>query len=136
MDVIRQLDRMLIKLVTRFADYKKDDPSSFKLSKEFSLFPQFLFYLRRSQFLHTFNASPDESEYYRELILKENVSNSLVMIQPSLMMYKIDTDQAVPVLLDIDSMQDDVILLLDTFFYICIWKGQKIKDWEDAGYHN
>ena len=92
MDVIRQLDRMLIKLVTRFADYKKDDPSSFKLSKEFSLFPQFLFYLRRSQFLHTFNASPDESEYYRELILKENVSNSLVMIQPSLMMYKIDTD--------------------------------------------
>jgi len=28
----------------------------------------------------SFNASPDESEYYRELILKENVSNSLVMI--------------------------------------------------------
>jgi len=25
-------------------------------------------------------------------------------------------------------------LLLDTFFYICIWKGQKITDWEKAGY--
>jgi protein transport protein SEC23 len=48
MDVIRWLDRLLIKLVARFAEYKKDDPSSFKLSKEFSLFPQFLFYLRRS----------------------------------------------------------------------------------------
>ena len=80
MDVIRWLDRMLIKLVNRFADYKKDDPSSFKLSWEFSVFPQFMFYLRRSQFLHTFNASPDESEFYRAMILRENVSNSLVMI--------------------------------------------------------
>ena len=51
MDVIRWLDRMLIKLVARFAEYKKDDPKSFKLSREFSLFPQFMFYLRRSPFL-------------------------------------------------------------------------------------
>ena len=80
MDVIRWLDRLLIKLVARFAEFKKDDPSTFKLSREFSLFPQFMFYLRRSQFLHTFNASPDESEYYRALMMKENVSNSLVMI--------------------------------------------------------
>lgn len=39
MDVIRWLDRMLIKLTARFADYKKDDPGSFKMSREFSLFP-------------------------------------------------------------------------------------------------
>lgn len=39
MDVIRWLDRMLIKLVARFAEYKKDEPNSFKLSREFSLFP-------------------------------------------------------------------------------------------------
>lgn len=51
MDVIRWLDRMLIKLVARFADYKKDDAASFKLSNEFNLFPQFLFYLRRSPFM-------------------------------------------------------------------------------------
>jgi protein transport protein SEC23 len=48
MDVIKWLDRTLIKLVARFAEYRKDDPSSFKLSREFSLFPQFMFYLRRS----------------------------------------------------------------------------------------
>jgi protein transport protein SEC23 len=48
MDVIRWLDRMLIKLVNRFAEFKKDDPNTFKLSREFSLFPQFMFYLRRS----------------------------------------------------------------------------------------
>lgn len=39
MDVIRWLDRVLIKLVARFADYRKDEPNSFKLSREFSLFP-------------------------------------------------------------------------------------------------
>jgi len=39
MDVIRWLDRMLIKLTAKFADFKKDEPSSFRMSKEFSLFP-------------------------------------------------------------------------------------------------
>jgi len=90
-----------------------------------------MFYLRRSQFLHTFNASPDESEYYRSLILRENVSNSLVMIQPALMQYNLETREATPVLLDIDSMQDEVVLLMDTFFYVCIWKGQTIASWEE-----
>jgi protein transport protein SEC23 len=89
--------------------------------------------LRRSQFLHTFNSSPDESEYYRMMMLRENVANTLVMIQPSLMQYSLDTEP-VPVLLDIDSLKDNCILVLDTFFYICIWKGQTIADWESAGY--
>lgn len=48
MDVIRWLDRLLIKVVSRFAEYKKDDASSFSLSKEFNIYPQFMFYLRRS----------------------------------------------------------------------------------------
>ena len=125
---------MLIKLVNRFADYKKDNPTSFKLSAEFSLFPQFMFYLRRSQFLHTFNASPDESEYYKFAIMRENVENSLVMIQPALMQYTLDSEVGSPVLLEIDSMKDDVVLLIDTFFYICIWKGATIAAWEKAGY--
>lgn len=45
------------------------------------------------------------------------------MIQPALMQYNLETREASPVLLDIDSMQDEVVLLMDTFFYICIWKG-------------
>jgi protein transport protein SEC23 len=39
MDVIKWVDRTLIKLVARFAEYKTEDASSFKLSREFSLFP-------------------------------------------------------------------------------------------------
>ena len=33
-------------------------------------------------------------------------------------------------------MQDKVVLLLDTFFYIAVWKGQQVADWERAGYHD
>jgi len=93
-----------------------------------------MFYLRRSPFLQTFGASPDESQYYVSLIMRENVSNSLVMIQPALMSYDLDSEQATPVLLDIDSMKNNVILLLDCFFYICIWKGDTIDKWEQANY--
>jgi protein transport protein SEC23 len=31
-------------------------------------------------------------------------------------------------------LKDSVILLLDTFFYITIWKGETIVAWEKAGY--
>ena len=41
-----------------------------------------------------------------------------------------------PVLLDIDSLKNNVILLLDTFFYIVIWKGETVVKWEDAGYQD
>ena len=39
LDVIRWADRLLIKLVGRFAEFKPEDPSSFRLSREFALFP-------------------------------------------------------------------------------------------------
>lgn len=54
-DVLRWVDRMLIRLCSRFAEYRKDDPSSFRLERNFTLYPQFMFHLRRSQFLQIFN---------------------------------------------------------------------------------
>ena len=53
-DILRWIDRMLIRLVAKFADYRKDDPASFRLSSSFSIYPQFMFHLRRSQFLQVF----------------------------------------------------------------------------------
>jgi protein transport protein SEC23 len=55
------------------------------------------------------------------------------MIQPTLMSYGLDSEP-VPVLLDSVSIQPDVILLLDTFFHICIWHGQTVAQWRKAGY--
>jgi hypothetical protein len=49
----------------KFAEYRKDDAGSFQLGPQFSIYPQFMFHLRRSQFLQVFNNSPDETTYYR-----------------------------------------------------------------------
>ena len=41
---------------------------------------------------------------------------------------------AQPVLLDSVSIKPDVVLLLDTFFYILIFHGETIAQWRKAGY--
>ncbi|CAB4036338.1 transport Sec23A-like, partial [Paramuricea clavata] len=86
-DVLRWLDRMLIRLSQKFGEFNKEDPSSFRLAENFSLYPQFMFHLRRSQFLQYFNNSPDETSYYRHVLNREDVMNSLIMIQPILYSY-------------------------------------------------
>lgn len=50
-DVLRWIDRTLIRLCQKMADYRKDDPSSFTLTNTFSIYPQFMFHLRRSPLL-------------------------------------------------------------------------------------
>ncbi|KAH0481818.1 MAG: hypothetical protein KVP17_002021 [Porospora cf. gigantea B] len=135
LDVLRWIDRKLIRLVSRFADYQKDDPSSFQIGAEFGLYPQFMFHLRRSPFLQTFNASPDESSYYRGHLMRESTSSMMIMIQPSLLMYTMDDQPPRPVLLDVQSLRPDVTLLLDSYFHIVVWSGEQIALWVDAGYH-
>ncbi|PGH23239.1 protein transporter SEC23 [Polytolypa hystricis UAMH7299] len=133
-DVLRWVDRMLIRLCSRFAEYRKDDPSSFRLEKNFTLYPQFMFYLRRSQFLQVFNNSPDETAFYRHVMNYEFVGDSLVMIQPTLDSYSLEHEGGQPVLLDSNSIQPAHILLLDTFFHILIFHGETMAAWREAGY--
>lgn len=133
-DVLRWVDRSLIRLCSKFADYQQDDPSSFRLSPEFSLYPQFMFHLRRSQFLQLFNSSPDEAAYYRYVLTRENTSNSLVMLQPSLISYSFNAPPQ-PALLDSQSVRTDVILLLDTFFHVVVFHGETIAQWRENKYH-
>ena len=133
-DILRWVDRMLIRLCARFAQYQKDTPESFALSTNFSLYPQFMFNLRRSQFLQVFNSSPDETALYRSYLNRENVNNCLLMIQPTLMSYSLSGPPE-PVLLDVTSIKPDRILLLDTFFYIIVFSGGTVSSWRKAGYH-
>ena len=135
-DVLRWVDRMLIRLCSRFAEYRKDDPSSFRLEKNFTLYPQFMFHLRRSHFLQVFNSSPDETAFYRHVLNHEYVGDSLVMIQPTLDSYTFDQEGGVPVLLDSASIQPTHILLLDTFFQILIFHGETMAEWRKAGYQD
>lgn len=46
-DILRWLDRKLIQLCQKFSEYRKDDSSSFRLAPNFSIYPQFMFHLRR-----------------------------------------------------------------------------------------
>lgn len=178
-DPIRWLDKALIHMCSRFGDYQKDSPSSFSLSPRFSIFPQFMFHLRRSQFvqvlfllsriitlafwflmifkfynyfathalrfycalilliilLQVFNNSPDETAYFRMILNRENVTNSVVMIQPSLISYSFHSGPE-PALLDVAAIAADRILLLDSYFTVVIFHGATIAQWRKAGYHN
>uniref|UniRef100_A0A7S4V591 Protein transport protein SEC23 n=1 Tax=Alexandrium monilatum TaxID=311494 RepID=A0A7S4V591_9DINO len=134
LDVLRWVDQRLIRLCARFADYRRDCPASFRLAPEMASFPQFIYHLRRSQLLQTFNASPDETAFVHMALLRENTLNSIVMIQPALLQYSFSSEEPVPVKLDSENMQPDVILLLDAFFHVVIWRGERIQGWYDAGY--
>ncbi|XP_075476900.1 protein transport protein SEC23 C-like isoform X2 [Primulina tabacum] len=133
-DPIRWLDKSLIHICSRFGEYQKDSPSSFSLSPRLSIFPQFVFHLRRSQFVQVFNNSPDETAYFRMILNRENVANSVVMIQPSLISYSFHSGPE-PALLDVTSIVADKILLLDSYFTIVVFHGSTIAQWRKAGYH-
>ncbi|MCP9264866.1 Protein transport protein Sec23A [Dirofilaria immitis] len=132
-DALRWLDRSLIRLCQKFGEYHKDDPSSFCLSEKFALFPQFMFHLRRSQFLQVFNNSPDETSYYRHILMFENVLESTTMIQPVLFAYSFSGPPE-PVLLDTSSILPDRILLMDDYFHVLIYHGQTIAAWRKMNY--
>uniref|UniRef100_A0AAY3ZZ62 Protein transport protein SEC23 n=1 Tax=Denticeps clupeoides TaxID=299321 RepID=A0AAY3ZZ62_9TELE len=134
-DVLRWLDRQLIRLCQKFGDYHKDDPNSFRFSETFSLYPQFMFHLRRSPFLQVFNNSPDESSYYRHQFMRQDLTQSLIMIQPILYAYSFNGPPE-PVLLDSSSILPDRILLMDTFFQILIYHGETVSQWRKAGYQD
>jgi len=134
-DVLRWVDRMLIRLCQKFGEYNKDSPDSFRLPENFSLYPQFMFHLRRSQFLQVFNNSPDETSFYRGCLYREDLTQCLIMVQPILYSYSFQGPPE-PVLLDTSSIQPDRILLMDTFFQILIFHGETIAQWRAAGYHD
>lgn len=134
-EILRWLDKCLIRLISRFAKYMKDDINSFKLPPQFYYFPQYIFYLRRSYFIQNFNSSPDEITYYKSMMLHESVMNATIMIQPLLFAYSPESPEANPQLLEVESMKGDCVLLLDAFFFVVIWHGESVCQWRDDGYH-
>jgi protein transport protein SEC23 len=135
LDAVRWLDKLLIHICSRFGDYQKDSPSTFTLSPRFSFVPQFIFHLRRSQFVQVMNNSPDETAYFRMILNRENVANSVVMVQPSLISYSFNSGVE-PALLDVAAIAADRILLLDAFFTVVVFHGSTVAQWRKAGYHD
>jgi protein transport protein SEC23 len=133
-DILRWLDRLLIRLCARFGDYQKERPETFRLGPSMSFYPQFMYHLRRSALLQTFNTSPDESAFFRSHLCRVSTADGMLMIQPSLIQYSLESAPT-PVLLDVASVRPDVVLFLDAFFYIVIFYGDTVAQWRKAGYH-
>ena len=133
---LKWIDKTLIHLMSKFAKYTKDNPNTFKLTSKFNFFPQFMFYLRRSSFIQSFNEFPDESTYYKYLLLGESVQNCTVMIQPLLFEYTAENPSPTPVYLDLNSLKNNCVLLLDTFFHVVVWHGIDVMKWREEGYQD
>lgn len=69
------------------------------------------------------------------ILNRENVANSVVMIQPSLISYSFHSTPE-PALLDVAAISADRILLLDSYFTVVVFHGSTIAQWRKAGYQN
>ncbi|KAK4323517.1 hypothetical protein Pmani_005795 [Petrolisthes manimaculis] len=124
-NVLRKgIDEKLIRLCNTFGKFTGNCPNSFKFPGNFCLYPQIMFHLRRSLFIQVFNNSPDETAFYRSMLKRECVTESLTMIQPVLHTYSLSGSKAV--MLDVSSIQPDHILLLDTYFLVLIFLGETV----------
>lgn len=118
---IRQwVDQVLVKWAQNYANYIKNDESSFSLPATMKQLPQLVFHLRRSHFVNRFGISLDESFFRGSCMNRESVENCHSMIQPVLLSYSLNNEstEPIPVQLDEEEMQDEVILLLDTYFVV------------------
>jgi len=133
---IRWIDRHLIQFIHQFGVYQKDVPDTFTLPPPLAIYPEFMFHLRRGNLIQVFGTSPDETSYYRHYLLRENVANCLIMIQPALDAYAFQSEEPQPALLSLSSVLPDRILLLDTFFHVVVFSGDTIAAWRKAGYQD
>lgn len=134
-DLVYWLNSVLIKFVRRFSACEKDKPESLQIPDEISLIPQFMYYFRKSYFVQKFATSVDESALYKMTLNRESMSNMLVMIQPALFQYDLSEPEPTPVLCDFESLKPDIVLLVDTYFYLLIWRGANVHGWHTERMH-
>ena len=132
---LRWVDRSLIKFVKKFATYQPNDPDSLRLPPQYTLFPQFMYHLRRSEFLLVFNNSVDETVFFRTCLHRETVMQCIVMLEPKLISYEYGCADGTSVHLDSKSVTFNNILLLDGYFNVVIHHGHSVAQWRDNEYH-
>ncbi|KAK4700398.1 protein transport protein SEC23, partial [Phenoliferia sp. Uapishka_3] len=97
------------------------------------IYPQFMFHLRRSQFLQVFNNSPDETAFYQRQQLPRHDPAHADDLRPRPTRRRDQPAEAA--LLDSVSIRPDTVILLNTFFHIVIFHGDTVSQWRKAGYH-
>ena len=69
------------------------------------------------------------------MLNRENVANSILMVQPSLVSYSINSAPE-PAPLDAASVAADRLLLLDSYFTIVVFHGATTAQWRKSGYQD
>ena len=126
--LIRYLDKNLISILKTYQ-------CGTQIREELNLIAQYFYYLRKSNFVKKFASSLDEMTFYKHTVLREPVENVLIIVQPQIIEYSLNSEEPKSVAPDLGCLKKDVILLVDTFFNVVIWKGATIKSWIDEGYH-
>ena len=134
-DLVYWLNSILIKFARRFTTFEKDKPDTLQIPDEISLIPQFMYYFRKSYFVQKFATSVDESALYKMTLNRESLSNMLVMIQPALFQYDLAENEPSPVLCDFESLKPDIVLLVDTYFHLLVWRGINVHGWYQDQLH-
>ena len=65
----------------------------------------------------------------RSVLLRQNCQFINRMVQPTMQLFSFRGPPH-PVSLEASSVEDDGIMLLDTFFHIVVYHGQKIRAWK------
>jgi len=131
----RWVDRLLVSFVRRFGTFTIGQPDSLRLSPCLSLFPSFMFNLRRSEYFMILNISPDETTFKRHWLMREPCDACVLMIQPTLMSYTLQHPIAAPVPLDSTSLVADHVLLMDAYFNVHILYGATVHEWMKMKWH-
>ncbi|CBZ24346.1 putative protein transport protein Sec23 [Leishmania mexicana MHOM/GT/2001/U1103] len=134
-DAKRWLDTLLVRFVRRYSTFSSGQPNTLRLDPCLSLFPSFMYNLRRSEYFMVLNISPDETTFKRHWLLRESVDNCVLMIQPTLDSYDLENPFATPMQLDSSSLRHDNIVLMDAYFNVHIMWGSIIYQWIEAAYH-
>jgi protein transport protein SEC23 len=132
-DVLRWLDKALIRLCARFGGQATMQTQE-SVAGLLGGLPALCFHLRRSQLLQVFNCSPDETAFFRLTALRQPTAALVLMLRPSLTAWA-PNSQPCSVPLDVAACQPDRILLLDTFFHLVVWHGSAVTRWRSEGLH-
>lgn len=95
---------------------------------------KFWFSFFYSALLQVLNDSPDETASFRMVLNRKNSTNSLVMIQPSLLRNSCYSPSEPMLLQDVAAISGDWILLSDAYFSVAVLNGA-MPFWH-AGYKN
>lgn len=127
-DLIRRIDRILVKFLRTYSSYQQEYANSVDIPFSMSYFPNFVFFFRRSPLVLCESISPDENAYQRNWLSREGVTNSMKMIVPTLISYHYQGNVS-PVEMDIKSLDQESILLFDTFHNVVVWRGAYVAQW-------